>query len=418
MKFGLRNIRLLLRSVGNPQRRFSSIHVGGTNGKGSTSAFIASVFTEAGYRTGLYTSPHLVRFTERIRINGKEIPEERVAEYVAALRPTIERTQATFFEATTCIAFQYFADEQVDIAIVEVGLGGRLDSTNVIRPLVSVITNVGLEHTEYLGNTIPKIAREKAGIIKRGVPCVTASKDPAVVKVLRAVAKRRKSRLETVERLITARQLGNVRGCIVARFRSRRLTIARVKLDLAGAHQLVNAATALAALEIISGTNSLPAAFRPLDDDAVRRGLQNVRRNTGLRGRMEKFGSKILLDVAHNPDGVRMLVESLGTRKGVRYVVVFGVLKDKDYRTMCALLAPIVQHAVTVHPSSPRGLPASVLAKEFRRLGVAASSERSIRAGLTQALHLSGRGMRILVTGSHYVVGDALVALTNMSARA
>ena len=202
MKLGLRNVRTLVLAAGNPQRRFPSIHVAGTNGKGSTSSFIAACFTSAGYRTGLYTSPHLERFNERIRIDGLEIPDAEIVRLTRMLRPAIERTNATFFEATTVIAFSWFAREGVDVAVIETGLGGRLDATNVLKPMISVITNVALDHQEYLGNSLRMIAREKGGIIKPRTPVVTGSEDPDVIRVLKGIARKRSARFHLAGRVV------------------------------------------------------------------------------------------------------------------------------------------------------------------------------------------------------------------------
>lgn len=416
MKFGLRNIRRLLASVGNPERRFLSIHVGGTNGKGSTSAFLASVFTEAGYKTGLYTSPHLVRFTERIRINGNEMPQDRLVEYVRSLRPMIERTRATFFEATTCVAFLYFADEKADIAIVEVGLGGRLDATNVLVPLLSVITNVSLEHTEYLGGTVEKIAREKGGIIKPHVPCVTASRDQAVVRTLQQIARRRHARLHHVDRRIVSTILREKKGTLQVAFTARRLYLNHVALGLAGLHQVANAATALAALDVLLGNAKFVRQFPLIDAQFVRRGFERVIANTGLRGRLERVGKNFLLDVAHNPDGMQTLVETLPARSSRNMIAVFGVLRDKDYRSMCRLLGAHVRHVVTVRARTSRALPGATLAKEVIRCGYRATPARSVRNGLMVAQRLAAPGETILVTGSHYVVGEALTFLQEQHA--
>ena len=205
MKFGLRNIRALLKSVGNPQNWYPTIHVAGTNGKGSTTCFLASIFKEGGYKTGLYTSPHLVSFTERIRINGKEISERRLIGYVDRLRPAIEANEATFFEATTAIAFLYFADERVDIAVIETGLGGRLDSTNVLQPILSIITSIGLDHMEYLGPTLKQIAAEKAGIIKPATPLLVGRIVPEAEAVIRGIARRKRIPFHRASELVDMR---------------------------------------------------------------------------------------------------------------------------------------------------------------------------------------------------------------------
>lgn len=410
MKFGLRNIKRLLKSVGNPEKRFRSIHVGGTNGKGSTSAFLASVFTEAGYRTGLYTSPHLVRFTERIRINGREMPEERLVEYVRRLRPMIEETGATFFEATTCIAFQYFADEAVDIAVIEVGLGGRLDATNVIVPMISIITNISLEHTEYLGATLVQIAREKGGIIKRGVPCVTASTERSVVRTLQRISDHKKARLYEAARRVKPDVRGDESSFVVS-FRGRRLTVKNVRLGLRGNHQVANATTALAVLDILQSQKSFRSCFGRVGAKTIRRGFERVIKNTGLRGRLEAVGRMYLFDVAHNAEGMRALVSALPSDARQTLVAVFGVLQDKDYKTMCRVLGGSVRHILAVRPRTPRGLRTSLIVHEVRRLGVPHSRAGSVQQALRRARRLAGPRGKILVTGSHYLVGEVLEIL-------
>jgi dihydrofolate synthase/folylpolyglutamate synthase len=385
MKFGLRNIRALAKFCGNPHTQFHSLHVAGTNGKGSTCAFMASIFTESGYKTGLYTSPHLVRFTERIRINGVEIPEKRLVEYVRRLRPMIEKRHATFFEATTCIAFQYFANERVDIAIIETGLGGRLDSTNIIAPLVSVITNVALDHQKYLGKTIAKIAEEKAGIIKSGVPCVTSSDDEEVLDLLHSVAQ--------------------TKGAEV--FEARRYEIKEVKLGLAGEHQERNAVLAGIAVGLVMSNYSL---FAHLSNATARRGLMRVRRNTGIRGRFERVGKRFILDVAHNPDGIETLIESLSPATCRNLTVVFGVMKDKDYAAMIEPLAKIATRFIAVAPRMERALPSKEVALLARGSGEHVVNGGTVARGVRLARLSKSRG-KILVTGSNYVVGEALAVL-------
>ncbi len=397
MKFGLRNIRTLVREAGHPERGFPSIHVAGTNGKGSTSAFLASAFTEAGYRTGLYTSPHLVRFTERIRIDGREIDEERLVGYVRRLRPLIEKTRATFFEATTCVAFLYFADENVDVAVIETGLGGRLDATNVLRPLVSVITNVSLEHTEILGRTVRAIAREKGGIIKRNVPVVTGAADPAVIEVLRRRAASLGARLtrsgDTGKR---PRGPGGRPG-------------------LHGDHQRRNAALALCTLGVLKETREGKALFPRLTGAVIRRSFARVVKNTGLRGRLESLpyrGRTVVLDVAHNPAGMETLVAAIRKGGGKNLVTVFGVMKDKDYPAMLSALAGVSRTVIAVAPHQKRALSSERLCRLGREKGWAVRDGGSVKKGIRKALR-QARGGKILITGSHYVVGEALRALSS-----
>ncbi len=332
MKFGLRNIRTLVNAAGHPERTFPSFHIAGTNGKGSTAAFLASVLTAAGYRTGLYTSPHLVHFSERIRIDGEPMPEARLVAYAEALRPSIEATRATFFEATTCIAFRYFADERVDIAVVETGLGGRLDATNILTPLVSIITNVDLEHQEYLGNTILSIAREKAGIVKPGAPVVTGTQGIARREV-QIAANRAGTRVVNVPDLVRVEHVSGGEFAPRISVRSRRWNTGPLSLGLPGMHQEKNAGLALAALAVTQERGLFPG----VTSRAVKRGLHAVTTLTGLRGRMERLNltwGMVVLDVAHNPHAMRTLTDSLMRDKWALAAAVVGILKDKDARSM------------------------------------------------------------------------------------
>jgi dihydrofolate synthase/folylpolyglutamate synthase len=410
MKFGLRNIRTLVREAGHPECAFPSIHVAGTNGKGSTSAFLASAFIEAGYRTGLYTSPHLVRFTERIRINGKEIDGHRLAEYVRRLRPLIEKTRATFFEATTCVAFLYFADEEVDVAVIETGLGGRLDATNVLRPLVSVITNVSLEHTELLGKTVRAIAREKGGIIKPSIPVVTGSTDPAVLAVLRRRASSCGVRLRESSKTVSILRHAGGKTISLA---SPRLAPGRLTPGLAGEHQIGNAALALLTLDTLPRTSQGRKLYDALTSPVIRRAFERTTKNTGLRGRLENLryrGRTILLDVAHNPAGMATLVREMHKRSDEAVVAVFGVMRDKDFSAMLTELATVADPVIAVAPAQNRSLSAGELFRAGKDLGLGMVNGGSVASGLKKALVVRKKGV-ILITGSHYVVGEALRAL-------
>ena len=407
MKFGLRNIETLLASVGNPHRRFQSIHIAGTNGKGSTAAFLSSILMESGYKTGLYTSPHLQRFTERIRINGKEISQRRLVSYAQQLRPAIESTKATFFEATTCIAFQYFADEHVELAVIETGLGGRLDATNVLSPMISVITNIGLEHREYLGNTITAITREKAGIIKRGIPCVTGSGDKHVLKVLNATCARTNTKLHQAGGIVST-TTGPGKGQRTT-FRTKPWTIRNVRLGLAGPHQVQNASLAVACLAVLKGRADSPPPFERVKRASVKTGLERVSANSGIRARLETLGlnGRYIVDVAHNPDGSRTLVDALELQHVGGLIVVFGVMKDKEYLPMLRELARVGKAFVAVAPAMDRALNPRKLCGEMRRLGLEARWAGSVGQGLGIAIRMAGTQGRVLVTGSHYVVGEA-----------
>jgi dihydrofolate synthase/folylpolyglutamate synthase len=408
MKFGLRNTRELLRTLGNPQRKFRSVHIAGTNGKGSTSAFLASMAMEAGLKTGLYTSPHLFRFTERIRVNGMELSEDRLVYYVKELRRAIETVHATFFEATTCVAFRYFADEQVELAVVETGLGGRFDSTNVLHPLISIITSIGLDHTEYLGTTPEEIAAEKGGIIKVGVPVILGNIDQRPLHVLKLIAKRRKSRIIQATRSLRC-TLRMKKGDHILWFTSGSLRNSSARLGLGGAYQVSNAQAAVAAFAQLQRQG----VVKGLTKKAVRNGLGNVVKNTGLRGRLERINSpegSYIFDVAHNPDGMRSLGDTLASEHLTPAVVVFGAMADKNIQGMLLYLRRLCDSLIATAPAMERALPAAGIRRLARDAGFEVEMGRRVSSAVRRARKLVGRGV-ILVTGSHYVVAEGLKAL-------
>jgi dihydrofolate synthase/folylpolyglutamate synthase len=409
MKFGLRNIRALLLASGNPHLQYPALHVAGTNGKGSTSAFLASMFMEAGYRTALYTSPHLVRFTERIRINGREMAEKALVGYCDRLHDAIEACGATFFEATTCIAFLYFAEQEVDLAVIEAGLGGRLDSTNVLRPMASFITNISLEHTELLGNTIASIAREKAGIIKDGIPVVIGALAPEAEKVIRNAARGRGATLHRAAAMVRTSELPGGRLRVVMPSGA---TFA-ANPGLRGAFQERNIAQAVAGVAVLLRSKKFRDRFPLLSLRAIRRGIERVRKNTGLRARFQivRNNGRWLIDVAHNPAGMDALVDQLRTLKPRPATAVFGVMSDKKFGEMLGSLASVLDTVVLVAPRSERAAPVSALMEAARRHGVRAVRGGSVERGLAKARALDPAGT-ILVTGSHYVAGEALSEFT------
>lgn len=384
MKFGLRNIRALLRESGDPHRTFPSVHVAGTNGKGSTASMIAAILTAAGYRVGLYTSPHLVRFNERIRISGREIADRDVVRLVRLLRPAIDRHRATFFEATTAMAFRYFSEQKVDIAVIETGLGGRLDSTNVITPLVSVITSIGLDHREQLGETLLEIAGEKAGIIKRGVPAVLGPVRPPVQRLFRRTARQRNAPLLLAERF----RLG--RG---------------MEPELSGRHQRSNAKCAVAAVTL------LPDRFI-IGDEAVRRGLADTSELSGLRARLERLSDepRIIIDVAHNPDGISPLVRSLRNAPAP-VTIVFGAMRDKDVRGMLLRLKRLRPHIIACSAEGERAMPSGEVSSLCRSLSIPAYDGGTVPQAVRTALRRNRRRGTVIITGSHMVAGAALTVL-------
>ncbi|MFI5279145.1 MAG: bifunctional folylpolyglutamate synthase/dihydrofolate synthase [Gemmatimonadales bacterium] len=382
MKWGLETTRRLLDVLGNPQRHFASVHIGGTNGKGSTAAFLAAMLRAEGLRVGLYTSPHLVSFTERMQVDGVPVAEAAVASWATRLEETAERLEASFFEITTAIAFADFAARGVEIAVVEVGLGGRLDSTNVIEPLASGVTRIALEHTEYLGHDLAGIAREKAAIAKPTAPFFTTETDPGLLATMREVVLAAGTAFIAVD---PASASGR-------------------RLGLAGPHQVANASLAMAM------AGSLPPPFRP-GADAVSGGLLSAR----IPGRFDRRGPW-LFDVAHNPDGIRALTRALDDEHVPRpLVAVVSVLRDKAWEEMLAELGRAADALIlTRAPSSPaeRAWDLDEVAAWCQGEGLTASIEPGFERALESA---RGRGGTALVTGSFHTVGDAMARLPGFS---
>lgn len=385
MKFGLRNIRILLRSLDNPHKNFKSVHIAGTNGKGSTSAMIAAILTAAGYKVGLYSSPHLVKFNERIRINGEMISDADVVKYTKKLKPQIQKVKATFFEATTAMAFRYFADQKVDVAVIETGLGGRLDSTNVIKPIVSVITSIGKDHVEQLGNSLSSIAFEKAGIVKSSVPVVLG-------------------KISGIARTVIVQRAKKLNSPVIY---SERIKLPRtIRLELKGTYQVANAQCALAAIIVAS-------KHFVIGDKAVRKGLEHTTKLTGLRARFELLHttSAILLDVAHNPAAIKQLVLEIQKLDYKRIVFVFGVMKDKNYHLIGRELRRLNPTVVITQPTVERALPVDKLYGTFSKLGLDVHSRIPVEAAVQLGKKLAGRNGLLVVTGSHYLVGEVIEKL-------
>ena len=366
--------------MGRPERHFPAIHVGGTNGKGSTCAFLTAELRARGLRVGLYTSPHLVSPTERITVNDVPISEDAFAEWTTLLKPHIERTGASFFEATTAIAFADFAARGIDVAVVEVGLGGRLDATNVITPLVSAVTKIALEHTDYLGTDLKGIAREKAGIAKRDVPFVTGEPEPLLrAEIMREAERRGAAPLIAVD--------------------STRPLPPDTVLGLRGAHQVANAWVACAALKHLPKGSGLP------DGPPIGEEIPSSFADAYIAARFDVRG-KWIFDVAHNPDGMKVLVDALAAHQPARPLhALVGIRTDKDWRPMLALLRPAVDRlVVTVPPSIPVMQRWSV--SDFG--GQAVHFEPEFDSAMRDAQEGAAT---VLVTGSFHTVGDALARL-------
>lgn len=400
MIFGLTKIEAILRAVGNPHRELQAIHIGGTNGKGSTAAMVASILRKEGYRVGLYTSPHLIRFTERIKVNGKEIEKEEIVELTEWLRKRIEEAGVpspfTFFDFTTAMAFLYFKQKMVDLTVLEVGLGGRLDSTNVIDPLLSIITNIGKDHEDVLGKGIMRIAREKAGIIKRKRPLITAATQPQVLRHFAKVCQEKASPFFRVGKEFRYHLEGEEGFSYEGIHRK----LWGLSLNLRGGHQVVNAVTALGAMEVLDDLG-----YR-ISNEAMSGGLKEVE----WPGRLEMVSSspKVLLDGAHNPDGALTLKESL--QRDFQYrnlILLIGIMKDKDIPSILHALSPLADHIILTRPSTARAASPALLKKALGRNGTKAEVVEDFKMAIEKGLSFTGAEDLLCITGSLYTVGEA-----------
>jgi len=405
IKLGLENITRFLDRIGNPHNRFPAIHVAGTNGKGSTAAILEALLTSAGFKVGLYTSPHLVDFRERIRIGKRPVEREYVAEFVRSKKDLIEEMPVTFFEVVSALAFSYFAEQGVNIAVCETGLGGRLDATNVLKTEVSIITNVDLEHTDHLGSSVSEIAREKAGIIKEGVPTVTASNNFEVKRVLRNTCRKRKAPLISIydEAQWLVKELG-LKGSRLDVF-TRSNEYVNLHLNLVGRHQLENAMCALLAIEILQD-NGWRVPKR-----AVREGLAQVI----WRGRLELLSERpmVLADVAHNPPAMKIIKENLQELfPEKRFLVVLGILSDKNYVEMLNEVRRFSKLIYLTKPITERAADPELLAREVSKQGLNFKVIPEVREAYKYALSQARPEEVVLVTGSHYTVGEVMAALS------
>ena len=377
-KKDLTNILALSKELGFPEQKFKSIHVAGTNGKGSTSHMLASILQEAGYKVGLYTSPHLKNFTERIRINGVEISEEKVTEFINGNKDFLEQQKMSFFEMTVGLAFDYFASEKVDIAIIEVGLGGRLDSTNSITPEVAVITNIGLDHTQFLGETLPEIAFEKAGIIKKNIPVVIGEEQAAVKGVFIAKAAKEGAPIyfasDASETYIS---------------------------DLVGDYQIQNSKTAVAAIKILKGYQ--------VSKENITNGLLNVVKNTNLKGRWQVLQEqpKVICDTAHNKEGLSIVLKQLKKQPFKKLHIVLGVVADKKLETILPLF-PSSADYYFCKPAISRGLSEAVLEANAKKFDLLGKKYSSVKLALKSALLNANQEDIIYVGGSTFVVAEII----------
>lgn len=401
-KKDLHNTLELCGTLGHPQHKFRSIHIAGTNGKGSVSHMLASVLMACGYKTGLYTSPHLRDFRERIRIDGQMVPEDFVTRFTERMIPEIDRVEPSFFEITVAMAFEHFAASQVDVAVIETGLGGRLDSTNVITPELSVITNIGWDHMNILGDTLPKIASEKAGIIKAGVPAVIGEYDPETAPVFLEKAQQEQAPLIFAEDQWKSAGYRHEDGqLIVDAYQTGSDERLSCRLDLSGIYQVKNLLTLLAAVDQLRADGwQLPSA-------KVLEGLSDAGRRTGLRGRWELIRSRprLIVDVAHNPPGMQLLREQISVTPHKRLHVVLGMVKDKDVDAVLALLPQGATYYFT-RAGIPRAMPEAELAARAGMFGHNGDAYPNIDEALSVALSQAGDEDLILICGSVFLAGE------------
>lgn len=403
-KKDLSNTLALCAQLGNPERKFKSIHVAGTNGKGSTSHTLAAILQSAGYKTGLYTSPHLKSFTERIRIDGLEISEEAVVQFVAENRDFLDDLKPSFFEMTVGMAFWYFAQQKVDIAVVEVGLGGRLDSTNVILPELCVITNIGWDHMQFLGETLPEIAGEKAGIIKPGVPVVISHSQAETTPVFLAKASEMNAPIVFAEDKHQVKRVGEKRmgAELLASYEVKsEAKTSQLDFQLLGAYQRMNLPG------ILEAVDQLRSQGWEISDEALKGGLAQVTELTGLKGRWQKLGDRplVIADTGHNEPGIREILSQLETYSFSKLWMVIGMVQDKDISKILALL-PKDAHYVFCQADLPRALAANLLAEKAASFGLKGETIPNVNQALAFARKNAAADDLIFVGGSTFVVAE------------
>lgn len=407
-KKDLTNTLALCEAIGNPQNKFKSIHIAGTNGKGSTSHMLAAILQSAGYKVGLYTSPHLLDFRERIKNNGIEIPEQNVIDFIADNKARIEEIEPSFFELTVAMAFGYFAAEKVDYAVIETGLGGRLDSTNIITPELSVITNISFDHQNMLGETLAEIAGEKAGIIKPNIPVIIGQIHPETKPVFEAKAKAVNAPIFFAEENYKLQNYeyknGNLHASFLEVFSGKTIY---AETPLAGNYQLKNLSTVLQSCKVLKDQNQTI-----FSDEHIWKGIKNVKELTSLRGRWDILHEKPLTiaDVAHNEDGLTSVFQQINTLSYNKLHIVFGMVKDKDIEKALSLLPKNASYYLC-SPNIPRGLPVNELAEAATNIGLQGKAFATVAAALKNAQNDAAENDIVLCTGSIFVVAEVLAAI-------
>ena len=404
-KANLDNTIAICKAIGNPEKKIKCVHVAGTNGKGSSSHMLAAVLQQAGYKTGLYTSPHLIDFRERIKINGKQIPKTDVVKFVEDYKTTFESIEPSFFEWTVGLAFHYFAEQEVDIAIIEVGLGGRLDSTNVIKPECCLITNIGFDHVNLLGNTLPLIAAEKAGIIKEKIPVVISQTQLEVLSVFNTKAQTLKSPITFADKQykVISHSFQDNLLCIELLNKTNNES-QLYKLDIPGLYQIKNLQGVLSCLEILKKKGFI------IENDAVLQALQNVKKLTGLMGRWQTLSEKplVIADTGHNEDGIKEVLKNLERYTYKKLHIILGVVNDKDVTSILKLM-PKTATYYFCKANIPRALPEKELFDLAKKHELKGKKFPTVADALTEAKKQAKTNDLIFVGGSTFTVADALV---------
>ena len=401
-KKDLTNIRKLCKALGNPERHFKTIHIAGTNGKGTTAHLLSSVLQAAGYKTGLYTSPHYKDFRERIKIDGQLTTRQFIVDFVKTHNTLFQEIKPSFFEITVAMAFEYFRQEQVDIAVIETGLGGRLDSTNIVKPVLSIITNISLDHQQFLGNTLKSIAREKAGIIKKGIPVVIGEEQKETKEVFKSIAKKRQSPICFANRTYkVVFKKSNVHHAYYDVFKSGKLLFKNLKVNLHGDFQNKNIATVFKAIDALEDFG--------ISDKAIQNGFKNLKTLTNYIGRWQQLSDHplVICDSGHNEAALRLIKKSLAAIPKERLHFVYGAVNDKDLGQVLALL-PKEAIYYFAKADIPRGLDAGKLKNQAAIFGLKGKAYSSVPNALKAAKRAAGTKDLIFVGGSIFVVAEVL----------
>jgi len=412
IKYNLKNITSLLKTLNNPERNFKSVHIAGTNGKGSVSSIINSVLIEKGFKTGLYTSPHIKDFRERILINGSMISKKFILDFVNKLSGEIEKIKPSFFEVTTALAFEYFSFRKVKYAVIETGLGGRLDSTNVLMPVVSVITSIGIDHTEFLGNTIKSISTEKAGIIKTNVPVVSGKVTDESGKVFKNIAKEKNAALLFADNNYKVKIINSDEKGFKFNLKGSERSYENFYFPVPGDYQINNIKTSVTALDIISNKENIV-----FDKINFKNGFKNLRINSNLYGRFELISKnpKIVIDVSHNLQGIKNISENLRSFKFKKLIIIFAMMNDKQFKESISELTKLnASKIIFTKPDYYRAADPKVLYNSVMNSKSKFEIKQNVNEAFKYAKSISEKNDLILVTGSFFLVSDFLKIKSNI----